>query len=294
MPDAAPGDHRGATCEATRHAPTPSINEVFINYEDMLTAQSTVMQPLGNTTQEAQHELEQTSVAAGSSPGSAVSAWPGSSAHALPGVTTSAGAGLLDADPAVVALRPGSQGRAHQGGRGLHQDQGHAQHHCDRDVPGPAAHLPQLGQPAGRADLVRRLGGPRLRRARASCSTSPTCGPAAARAPASRPRSRSCPPRRTASRSSCRPTTTGGASSTASRRSRSGACRPPTTWDEFIAVCKTIKSKGVAAAEHGHRLHPVGRLRLVRLPQPADQRRRLPPRPAGRQALRSTAPRSRR
>ena len=48
----------------------------------------------------------------------------------------------------------------------------------------------------------------------------------------------------------------------------------PTTWDEFIALCDTLKGKGIHPAHHGHRVHALGGLGLVRLPQPADQRRR--------------------
>ena len=97
-------------------------------------------------------------------------------------------------------------------------------------------------QPAGRLHLVRRAGHPRLRQQ----------GPAARRlrrlgrhgelpAGAAHPQ----PDGMTARRCSCRPATTGGACSTASATSPSWGVTPPKTWDEFLAVCETIKGKGV-------------------------------------------------
>jgi multiple sugar transport system substrate-binding protein len=60
--------------------------------------------------------------------------------------------------------------------------------------------------------------------------------------------------------------------------------QPPKTWDEFLALCKTFKGKGVAPIGIGAGGTRRGSPRLVRLPQHPDQRRRVPPRAARRAA----------
>ena len=89
------------------------------------------------------------------------------------------------------------------------------------DLPDPAADVPDLGQPAGRLHLVRRLGrglvreeGPAARRRRA-------CGSSMGELP--EVDADAVHQQRRARRSSCRPATTGGACSTGSRTSPSGA-----------------------------------------------------------------------
>ena len=160
-----------------------------------------------------------------------------------------------------------------------------AQHGGHRAVPGPATDLPVLGQPAGRADLVRRIGGPRLRQQ----------GPAAGRVgPVDRRRRlRQVLPR---------------AEEPVQRRRRQADLRP----DQLLLVERLLPEVGVRGVgrQAGRRpgtsswrcatrsrarastpltigtgVHALDGLGLVRLPRPADQRRAVPPGPAGRQAL---------
>ena len=51
------------------------------------------------------------------------------------------------------------------------------------------------------------------------------------------------------------------------------------------------RARGSTPLTMRHRVHALGGLGLVRLPRPADQRRRVPPRPARRKVTPSTAPR---
>ena len=134
---------------------------------------------------------------------------------------------LAAADPAVRPLRRAAQGGDGVAGQGLHQDEADPEHRRHRAVPRAAVDLPHLGEPAGRHHLARRLGGPRLRQQ----------GPAARRLGHvdRRRRLRQVLPgaegaverRRRQADLRARPATTGGASSTASPRSRSGASRSP-------------------------------------------------------------------
>ena len=170
-------------------------------------------------------------------------------------------------DPAELRPGRGAQGRARGARQGLRRRRGHAELGRDRAVPGPADQLPALGQPARRAHLVRRLRRPRLRRR----------GPAARRV------------RRVGGRRRCagysdalRSLSTGDAGKQIfvptsyywwgvfyrKSTSRSGACEPPTTWDEFHALCETLKARASPRWPSAWR-HAVGGLRLVRLPRPA-------------------------
>ena len=59
----------------------------------------------------------------------------------------------------------------------------------------------------------------------------------------------------------------------------------PTTWDEFMTLCDTLKGKGIYPLTNGTGSTRLDGIGLVRLPGSADQRCAVPPRPAGRQAL---------
>ena len=107
-------------------------------------------------------------------------------------------------------------------------------------------------------------------------------GPATARARSTRTRCAPSAATRAASRSSCRPATTGGASSTRSRRSRSGASSRRRL-GRLHRPLREPQGPGHAPADQRHGIHAVDGLGLVRLPQPAGQRRAVPPGPAGRE-----------